>query len=97
MILTWKPRKWIIDYSDEFIDYVKNVKLKVKQPKRNPYSKIITMKMLEGVTIKGFYTQVRNSIKYYFDMDWDPPMYDFIASVVMNSYSDIKPSLKIIS
>ncbi|MCJ7633896.1 hypothetical protein MUP77_16110 [Candidatus Bathyarchaeota archaeon] len=97
MVLTWRPRKWIIDYSDEFIDYITNVKSKVKQPKRNPYSKIITMKMLEGVTIKGFYTQVRNSIKYYFDMDWDPPMYDFIASVVMNSYSDIKPSLKVIS
>jgi len=97
MILTWKPRKWILDYSDEFIDYIKNVKLKVKQPKRNPCSKIITKKMLEDVTIKGFYTQVRNSIEYYFDLDWDPPMYDFIASVVMTSYSDIKPSLKEIS
>lgn len=99
MVLTWKPRKWIINYSDEFTDYIKNVKLKVKQPKnkRNPCGKINTKKMLEGVTIKGFYPEVKYSIERYFDFDWDPPMYDFITSVVMTSYSDTKPSLKEIS
>jgi hypothetical protein len=92
--LEWEPNNWVLDFSEEFSDYITEVKTRKNIQSFNPLAKISTKKVMSDVKIKGIYPKVKDAVKQYFNFDWDKRIYDLIACIIIASYmNSYTPSL----
>jgi hypothetical protein len=84
--LEWEPNNWVLDFSEEFADYITELKSRKNVQGFNPLSNISTKKVMSNVKIKGVYPKIKDVVKQFFNFDWEKRFYDLITCVIIASY-----------
>lgn len=84
--LQWESNNWALDFSEEFSDYITELKTHKNVQSFNPLTNVSTKKVMSDVRIKGVYPKVKDAVKRYFNFDWDKRIYDLITCIIIASY-----------